>query len=49
MTHAPKFFAAKLTTDEQRTVFWCLVTEWRFSGETAYYKALAGEKAYMRA
>jgi hypothetical protein len=49
MTHAPKFWADKLTTPAQRTVFWCLVTEWAFSGETAYYKALAGETAYRRA
>ena len=49
MTHAPEFWARKLITDMQRVAFWCLVNEWRFSGETAYYKALNGEKPYARA
>lgn len=44
MTHEPRFWANKLTDDSQLMTFWNLVTEWRFSGETAYYKALAGEK-----
>ena len=43
MTHAPKFWADKLTTAQQLKTFWNLVTEWHFSGETAYYKTLAGE------
>ena len=47
MAPAPKFWAVKLTA-AQRIVFWNLVVEWGFSGETAYYKALAGEVAYYR-
>lgn len=42
MAHAPKFWAAKLTTSMQLVTFWNLVNEWNFSGETAYYRTLAG-------
>jgi len=36
MTHAPKFWAEKLHAD-QRGEFWSLVTEFNFSGESAYH------------
>ena len=48
MTNAPIFWARKLTTDQQ-IVFWHLVTEWGFSGETAYCRTLAGATIYRRA
>ena len=39
MTHAPKFWAEKLP-ESLRAYFWTLVTEWHFSGETAYFRVL---------
>ena len=36
MTHAPKFWAEKITTEEQKKIFWALVIDWGFTGETAY-------------
>jgi hypothetical protein len=41
MTHAPKFWAAKLPTNKL-TTFWNLVTEWGFDGETAYCRVMDG-------
>ena len=41
MTHAPKFWAIKLTV-ELRIHFWNLI-EYGFGGETAYYYALEGK------
>lgn len=42
MNHAPHFFAAKLSSREQEIVFWNLVIEWGFSGETAYCRVVDG-------
>jgi hypothetical protein len=45
MSQAPKFFAAKLNA-EQQLVFWNLVNEWGFSGETAYCRIVDGVYTY---
>ena len=44
MNQAPHFWAAKLTTRDQLITFWNLIREWGFSGETAYCRAIDGEK-----
>lgn len=44
MNQAPKFFADQLKTEDQKLVFWHLIVDWRFSGETAYCMAMSGEK-----
>lgn len=41
MSHAPIFWAKKLTK-EQQLVFWNLVNEWGFFGETAYCRIVGG-------
>jgi hypothetical protein len=43
MMHAPSFWAAKLPKDRQ-PLFWALVTEWGFTGETAYCRVI--DKVY---
>lgn len=48
MSHAPKFFADKLPAS-QRVLFWNLVTEWGFTGETAYCRIVSGTYAVTSA
>lgn len=48
MNHAPKFFADKLPAS-QRVLFWNLVTEWGFTGETAYCRIVSGTYAVSSA
>jgi hypothetical protein len=47
MSQAPIYWANKLTQRQQNT-FWHLITEWGFSGETAYCRTLAGATIYRR-